>query len=108
MPRRSGRTSETNSYDEELDNQSSTGVIQVARPSGRDDFDADDDEPSVVLAPQGAASASELDRWEASRSAIQAANASEAWVQQAAETELTDDPVRMYLREIGRVNLLTA
>ena len=29
-------------------------------------------------------------------------------MQQAAETELTDDPVRMYLREIGRVNLLTA
>jgi len=108
MPRRSGRASETNSYDEELDNQSSTGVIQVARPSGRDDFDADDDEPNVVIAPQGAASASELDRWEASRSAIPAANASEAWVQQAAETELTDDPVRMYLREIGRVNLLTA
>jgi len=107
MPRRSSRASETN-YDEELDNQTSNAVIQVARPSGRDEFDADDDEPSVVLTPQGAATASELDRWEASRSALKAANASEVWVQQAAETELTDDPVRMYLREIGRVNLLTA
>ena len=108
MPRRSGRPSDAHSYDETLDDTSSTPVIQVARPSGRDDFDSDDDEPDVVITRQSAATASELDRWEASRSAIQAANASEAWVQQAAETELTDDPVRMYLREIGRVNLLTA
>ena len=27
---------------------------------------------------------------------------------QTQESELTDDPVRLYLREIGRVNLLTA
>ena len=108
MPRRSGRPSDAHSYDETLDDTSSTPVIQVARPSGRDDFDSDDDEPDVVITRQSAATASELDRWEASRSAIQAANAREAWVQQAAETELTDDPVRMYLREIGRVNLLTA
>ena len=42
MPRRSGRNSDTNSYDEELDNQAAGPVIQVARPSGRDDFDGDE------------------------------------------------------------------
>ena len=108
MPRRPGRPSVTHSYDEELDKPSPNQVIQIARPTGRDDFDGDDDEPSVVIASPGVATASELDRWEASRSAVQAANASEAWVQHAADTELTDDPVRMYLREIGRTDLLTA
>ena len=85
MPRRPGRQSMTHSYDEELDKPSVQQVIEITPPVGRDD-EPDDDEPSVVLASQGAATASELDRWEASRSAVQAANASEAWVQQAAMT----------------------
>ncbi|MCH7594307.1 MAG: RNA polymerase sigma factor RpoD [Chloroflexi bacterium] len=108
MPRRPGRPSANQSYDEELDKPSGNQVLEIARSVSRDDDDTDDEEPTVVITTQGAATASELDRWEASRSAVQAANASEAWVQQAAESELTDDPVRMYLREIGRTNLLTA
>ena len=46
---------------------------------------------------------SELDQWEAARAAVE-------WIDDADErdADLSDDPVRMYLREIGRVNLLTA
>jgi len=108
MPRRGRRPSNTQSFDEELDQTRSEPLIQVIRTSDQDDVDGGDDDSSVVVTNQSAATASELDLWEASRSAVQAANASEAWVRQAGESEITDDPVRMYLREIGRVDLLTA
>ncbi len=35
-------------------------------------------------------------------------DAERAWQQESASTEMIDDPVRMYLREIGRVSLLKA
>ena len=108
MPRRASRLSNSDGYDEVLDKTSADPAIEVARPITREDFDSEDDEPSVVITRQGATSASEIDRWETPRSAMHAANASEAWVRQTGEAELTDDPLRMYLREIGRVELLTA
>ncbi len=109
MPRRVRRPPrEADTYDEELASAPPNPLLQYAQRAGGEGLDDDDDAPTVVLARPGAATASELDRWEASRSAVQAASADEAWAQQAAATELTDDPVRMYLREIGRVTLLTA
>ena len=108
MPRRGRRPSNTQSFDEELDETRSEPLFQVIETSDQDDVDGDDVDSSVVVTTQSASTASELDVWEASRSAVQAANASEAWVSQAGESEITDDPVRMYLREIGRVDLLTA
>ena len=108
MPRRGRRPSNTQSFDEELDETRAEPLVQIIGTSNQDDVDGDDVDSSVVVTNQSPSTASELDLWEASRSAVQAANASEAWVSQAGESEITDDPVRMYLREIGRVDLLTA
>ena len=107
MPRRAGRPP-VDSYDKALDETSSNPLITIIGASERGDSDGDDPETSVLIAPRGETTVSEIDQWEASRSAVQAANASESWVRQAGETDLSDDPVRMYLREIGRVDLLTA
>ncbi len=87
------------------------GVLQFAPRLGSDDFEtSDDDRTTTVIQPGGMLStASELDQWEAGRTAqAEAARAEEWGGQQPVDTELTDDPVRMYLREIGRVDLLTA
>ena len=110
MPRRATHSPlNADGFDEELVASPSTPELQFGRSVAGDgeDFD-DDDAPTALLTRAGAATASELDRFETSRSAVQAASPEEAWAQQAAATELTDDPVRMYLREIGRVTLLTA
>ena len=68
---------------------------------------ADDDEANQesLDAPK-ALTRSELDMWEAARNVEAAGHLSN--MLEADESELTEDTVRMYLREIGRVALLTA
>ncbi len=110
MPRRATQSPlNADGFEEELDASPSPPELLLSRGVAGDgeNFD-DDDAPAAPLTRAGAATASELDRFETSRAAAQAASPEEAWAQQSAATELTDDPVRMYLREIGRVNLLTA
>jgi RNA polymerase primary sigma factor len=68
---------------------------------------AEDDEVRTAEEVAKSLSRSEMDAWEATRADENAALA-ETWVDDSPDSELTEDTVRMYLREIGRVALLTA
>jgi RNA polymerase primary sigma factor len=107
MPRRKRETEDDAIVVE--DPAGDTEVVQFARLPSEGFDDEDDDEVAGELAPATTMlSASGLDQWEAGRAAQNEANRAEEWGDQQPEPELTDDPVRMYLREIGRVDLLTA
>ncbi|MBI4306444.1 MAG: hypothetical protein HY678_09025, partial [Chloroflexi bacterium] len=80
--------------------------ISIVPPAIPDDFDPDNPEAIELAPPPEALSASELDQWEAARAAEQeAARVAEEAEVGHIEPEVSDDPVRMYLREIGAVNL---
>jgi RNA polymerase primary sigma factor len=68
-----------------------------------------EDEANQIAESGGnAVTRSELDMWEAARASDSATSLTNALAQEVQESELTEDTVRMYLREIGRVALLTA
>ncbi len=71
------------------------------------DAGLEDDEARSAEEMAKSLSRSEMDTWEASRAGENAALA-ETWLDDNPDSELTEDTVRMYLREIGRVALLTA
>jgi len=80
------------------------------RGAGEDDSDGES--PVAAVISRGVPrSASDLEGWghgsRASTDAVESDLAA-AWATQLQDSEITDDPVRMYLREIGRVSLLTA
>jgi RNA polymerase primary sigma factor len=72
------------------------------------DLGVEDEEHEAAVEVPKTLTQSELDAWEATRADEAAALAAETWVDVEAGSELTEDTVRMYLREIGRVALLTA
>ena len=85
--------------------------IRGLNPRATPDDDPDEDNPvAEAIAGSVPRSASDIESWsERSRTATETADrAAAAWAGQAQDSEITDDPVRMYLREIGRVSLLTA
>lgn len=83
-------------------------ILQLAPRFATDGFEEEEEDAAVVAAATGLLNVSELDQWEADRAARQEAARAEELATDSPDSELTDDPVRMYLREIGRVNLLTA
>jgi len=82
----------------------SNGSLDIGPAAPAYDADPDDEVGgSVGRVP----TTSELDRWEVAR-ADAADNNPDLWSQDVPGADLTEDTVRMYLREIGRVALLTA
>ena len=68
----------------------------------------EDEANQVTESGATAVTRSELDMWEAARAADSTTSITNALQQEIQEAELTEDTGRMYLREIGRVALLTA
>jgi len=67
-----------------------------------------DDEADYTSARPRRPLTSELDQWEAGRAGAADAADDGAWGHDSPGADLSEDTVRMYLREIGRVALLTA
>ena len=90
-------------YEETIDNNLSTETddytLTLARQSMMEDEDLTFDEGATEV------TRSELDMWEAARSMTENVAVISQYTH---DSELTEDTVRMYLREIGRVELLTA
>ena len=109
MPRRPRVPEEDDPVVEDL---AEGGQVPGFGASAAGDDDLDEGSPAVaVIAGAVPRSASDLEGWgERSRTPTETADraAANAWAAQAQDAEITDDPVRMYLREIGRVSLLTA
>jgi len=68
----------------------------------------EDEANQIIESGANAVTRSELDMWESARASDSATSITNALAQEVQESELTEDTVRMYLREIGRVALLTA
>jgi RNA polymerase primary sigma factor len=107
MVKRIKKTSADRVSPEDLGRDAS--LLNYTPPPVGDEYDPDNPEALVISNTTEVLSASELDQWEATRAAEQeAARAAEEAEAVQPESEVTDDPVRMYLREIGGVDLLTA
>lgn len=79
--------------------------FQTAGDSVEDEDDPEGSSTKVLVPAAATSGSADLERWDGP-SALFERNTSAG--QQPEDSELTDDPVRMYLREIGRVSLLTA
>jgi RNA polymerase primary sigma factor len=78
--------------------------FQAAGESLSDDDD-DSENGTTLLMKTASGEIGDLEGWDSPSSLFERAPQAQA---QPEDSELTDDPVRMYLREIGRVSLLTA
>ncbi len=84
-------------------------IIGGEDETGPDALADDSPSASMLLAPTApSGTISDLDSWDGSAAGAKQRAEVIALENTAADIDLTDDPVRMYLREIGRVELLTA
>ncbi|NQW21311.1 MAG: sigma-70 family RNA polymerase sigma factor [Chloroflexi bacterium] len=96
--------------------QPATKVNDVSAALGDDEYThvltrmegSDDEANQITENGATAATRSELDMWETVRASDSATDLDNATAQEVRESAFTEDTVRMYLREIGRVSLLTA
>jgi len=106
------RSTRTTDNEDQLQDLVSSGELLLPNSSNNlDGYATDDDDtgdraaPAVFRSSAVASSASELETWDSKESEGFAALNFNPVVE---DSEISDDPVRMYLREIGRVSLLTA
>ena len=96
------RTSDVNDISAALEGENES-TPALTRMEG-----TEDEANQVTESGATAVTRSELDMWEAARASDSTTSITNALQQEIQESELTEDTVRMYLREIGRVALLTA
>ncbi len=85
------------------------GIIGGEDENDSDSFSSEDQRANAFLGPGPSSSTiSDLDSWDGSSAGAKQRAEAVALENVAVDADLTDDPVRMYLREIGRVELLTA
>ena len=85
-----------------------TNSISVSFTSDNNDEESNQD-ASRVLRKLLPGATSDLDSWgEPSADQVNQIEEDPTWEASVNEADITDDPVRMYLREIGKVNLLNA
>ena len=109
MTMHSGAEDNTDALVEEMSTPSDVAPLGTNRRLEDDEFDEDDTAAADLLKEAMPASASQLEQWAPTPSSI-IGSSREAinWDADLAASEIPDDPIRMYLREIGRVSLLTA
>ena len=106
------RTTQTTDNEDQLQDLVNTGGLLLSNSSNNLDGEETDDDDTgdragtaVLRSTVVASSASELETWGSKQSeGFAALNFNPA----VEDSEISGDPVRMYLREIGRVGLLTA
>lgn len=96
--------------DEDDDGETLTfGMLGGEDEIEADPIDGENQRANMLLSTtEPAGTLSDLDSWDGSATGAKQRAEVVNLENVAADTDLTDDPVRMYLREIGRVELLTA
>jgi RNA polymerase primary sigma factor len=106
------RTTQPTDNEDQLQDLVNSGELLLSNSNNNVDGDQSDDDdtgdraaPAVLRSSAVASNVSELETWGSKQSEGFAAL---TFNQSVEDSEISDDPVRMYLREIGRVGLLTA
>jgi len=106
------RTTPPTDNEDQLQDLVNSGELLLSNSNNNVDGDKSDDDdtgdlmaPAVLRSSAIAANVSELETWGSKQSEGFTAL---SFNQSVEDSEISDDPVRMYLREIGRVELLTA
>ena len=110
----SGSDRDEDDDDGDVDDEEEEGTLTFGMLGGDDESDSDgfgssDNKANAFLTTSSPSSTiSDLDSWDGSATGAKQRAEVIGIENTIADADLTDDPVRMYLREIGRVELLTA